>query len=161
MIELWVVYSADILLLGRLLLYWLPSEVSSNTSALTHVTHIVLSHLYNITIGFNAVQWHSTQSPVAHQGYEGQRPYIYLDSPRDLLQFTPLLGVPFLQPPALIYSPRYLSVRKGILPYSLLETYSSSSLYSILNLLLLITEYAALLLKWIRFSHHNSQAVHV
>ena len=57
--EVEVVYRADILLLGWLLLYCLHTEVSGNTTTITHVTLIALSHHYSITVGCNTVQWHS------------------------------------------------------------------------------------------------------
>ena len=99
------------------------------------------------TIECTAVQWYSTQSLVAHQGLWGHKAlYLPWEPQGSFTYYTPPGSVFLLPCSTLIYSPRHLPVCKGILPYSLLETYSSSSLCSILNLLLLITGYAALLL---------------
>ena len=92
--EVGVVYRADILLLGGLHLYWLHTEVSHNTTTSTHVTLIVLSHHYSIAQGYNAVQWHSTRDPRAHQGYGAKGPLGTLRAHRSP-QRTPLLGIFF------------------------------------------------------------------
>ena len=86
--EVGVVYRADKILLGWLHLYWLHTEVSDKTTTSTHVTLIALSHHYSITLGCNAVQWHSTKGPGAHQGYGGQRPYKHLERPMGPPQLT-------------------------------------------------------------------------
>ena len=65
-------------------------------NSITHLTLIALSHHYSITLGCNTVQWQSTKSPVAHQGYVGQRPYIHLESPRGPSQFTLVLFLPYI-----------------------------------------------------------------
>ena len=115
MTELWAGYSAHILLGRRVLLYWLQSEASYDTSASTCVphTHIVLSHLHSNPIACIAAQWHSTQSPETSQGLWGQKPYISLGSPRvPSPDYTPP-GSDFLTPHSVhVYSHRHLLLCK-------------------------------------------------
>ena len=112
-IENWVQCTGEDILWGRrLLLYWHWPEVSCDTSASTHVTHIVLSHLLSITLGCNCcpMTWTSVQQlallsidivlrslqPIKR--YKGTRPYIIPEGSKDPSHITPLLEVSFYYP---------------------------------------------------------------
>ena len=88
-------------------------------NSITHLTLIVLSHHNSITLGCNAVQWHSTRGSWAHQGYGDQRLHNHLERPPQLTlllenTFAPTTVPVFTTPQHTNYIPRHLSVYKGI-----------------------------------------------